>query len=253
MNLFVLDERCGVTVTKFIDYWKERYYQYTDVSDSIYWKVYYSIKNNNVKKEIELMGAWKTGAISLRGKEGLAFECPCPRGAKYRYTGRWKTGTPAGYDVWVSLSDRINNDRTRLENPEEIAELIEELRIKTYNGPRSPLTKFSLTYLITYLHFLDPEKYPIFDSFANRAVEYIFSEQRPEIPFKLSNSDKVKNFKEYKNGFMSKFNKLKEDYKPQEENIDETKKIRNIDKALWAFGHYIWGSAMKKNKACCEP
>lgn len=236
MHLFILDENLqqkDSNLFNFIEYWKDHYYNYTDISDSIYYYILDSLKNNkDIARAINLLGAWKTNAIGYNPKTGnLAFICPC--GAKYYFNKLWKTGTRSGFDVWISLPEKFNEHKSSLNNA---AQLISTLSNLTYNGPKSSHTKFRLIYSITYLHFLAPEHFPILDIFVYRAIRYIFSSLRPNIPYEISND--IKTPIAYKEQYKTQFDQIKKDYNSL---------TRNIDKALWAFGHFI-----SKKKACCE-
>ncbi|MCJ7816813.1 MAG: hypothetical protein MUP55_03055 [Candidatus Aenigmarchaeota archaeon] len=247
MNLFALGvhgQQTNCSLKDFIDYWKDKYYWYTTVSDSIYYYARDSLKENrDIEKAIALVGAWKTNSISLNSKSGnLAFICPC--GAKYYFTDMWKTGTSSAYDVWMSLPDKLYEHKKRLTDPER---LIIELSRLEYNGARSSSTEFGLIYSITYLHFLDSDSFPILDKFVYNAIEFIFSLSKPHIPFEPKHLTTFKDYEKlsyYRRKFMPKFNQLKKD-------SDST--VREIDKVLWAFGHFISGSLVPKSiKVCCK-
>ena len=245
MNLFILNNNNHHTsvndVTTFINYWKGKYYSYTNVSDTVYHYSRDSLMNNtDIERAVSLIGAWKTNSISCHLQtNNLAFNCPC--GRHYYYTGMWKSGTSSAYDIWSSLPNNLTNHKALLlQNPKQLINDLQNLR---YNGPTSPKTRFGLIYSITYLHFLDSLKYPIFDIFVFRAVNYVFSTTRPQIPYIISND--IKDFDRYIKDFVTNFNLLKN-------NTNSTS--RDLDKALWAFGHYVSDSKkIKKNKkVCCE-
>lgn len=238
MNLLDENGQEIENVNDFIEYWKNRYYKYTDVSDSIYYYIRDEIQNNrNIQRAISLLGAWKTNAIKSKRFETQAFICHC--GAQYYFTGLWRTGTSSGYDVWTSLPNQFEEHRNRINN--EARELINELSNLTYNGPRAPKTRFGLSYSTTYAHFLNPEQFPILDIFAYRAIRFIVSDIRPEIPFKVSNN--LVNFDDYIKQFVSPFNQLRN-------NCNAS--ARDVDKSLWAYGHFISKSRPIRNRVCCE-
>ena len=238
MNLIIPPNRNVKNLGEFIDYWQNQYYTYTNVSDSIYNFCITSLKNNtDTHKSICLIGAWKTNSISLYSNPGdIAFSCPC--GKKYYFTGMWKSGTSSAHDIWVGLSKDYNRHKSLLSTPHS---LISELESKTYNGARSPNTIFGLTYSLTYLHFLDPNGFPIFDKFVFLAVNFINSMETPDIPYK--NNKSCRSFDDYIDNYVNKFNIIQKSL---------GKDNRCVDKALWSFGHYISNSRQIIKPVCCK-
>jgi len=236
MNLLDENGQDIENVNDFIEYWKNRYYRYTDVSDSIYHYALHEIQNNhNIQIAISLLGAWKTNAIRSGQFEMPAFICPC--GAQYHFTGLWRIGTSSGYEVWTLLPDQFEEHMNRINN--EPRELINELSNRTYNGPRSPQTRFGLSYSTAYAHFLNPEQFPILDTFAYRAIRFIFARPRPERPFRVSNN--LRNYDDYFEQFVTPFNQLRN---------HGNAPARDMDKSLWTYGHFI--SRPIGNQVCCE-
>jgi hypothetical protein len=236
MKLFIVnefDKRIEITdKTKFIDHWAGKYYDYTNISDSIYHRINEDIKKEkDLKKVFSLMGAWKTGALSLNGKGNMAFTCECEE--KYYFTGMWNDGMSSAFKIWNNLDRDIESHKNLLKEEKPI-KIVEELRDKRYPGPRSESTRFGMIYTITYLHFLD-NIYPIYDSFVLKALREIF------------NSKIVKNIinepEQYFNEFLPVYNEFAQGYKGES---------RNIDKALWTFGHHIKGTKKKKQQPCCR-
>lgn len=239
MNLIISPNQNAKDLNEFIDFWSNQYYSYTNISDSIYNYCINSLSNNTaIKNAIFLIGAWKTNSINLYSKsENIAFKCSC--GKTYYYTDMWKSGTSSAYDVWVNLNNDYIKHQSLLNSPEM---LISQLESKKYNGSRAPNTKFGLTYAITYLHFLQPNKFPIFDKFVFLAVNFINSNQIQNIPYKIKNNN-VCNYSDYINKYVNNFNIIKN---------CTSKSQRCIDKALWSFGHYITYSKKLLKPVCCK-
>ena len=89
-------------------------------------------------------------------------------------------------------------------------------------------------YLITLLYFISRGKHPIYDRFAKMAVDAIIGDKRPgeaivynELPDKKSNK------------FDTLFKDHLSDYSSNLYSIfkDEYKENRDIDRALWVYGH----------------
>ncbi len=237
MNLIKTKTTKAKDLNDFIEFWSLQYYNYTNVSDSIYYYCINSINNNvNINKAICLIGAWKTNSISLYSKTGnLAYTCNC--GKKYYYTNMWKSGTSSAYDVWINLHKKNTNHKALLNKP---LRLVQKIINKPYNGSKSPNTKFGLVYTLTYLHFLQPDYFPIYDRFVFLAINYINNKQLPQIPYK--NTQTINSYSEYENKYVSQFVMIK-----KMTGLES----RVIDKALWSFGHYISNSKKLVKPVCC--
>jgi hypothetical protein len=216
----------------FFNFWKDVYPMFTDPEDDyIYYYILDSLKSNTeIEKAISIMGAWKTASIKTTRKENSEPDLECPGGAKYFFNDKWKSGTTSAYDIWTKLPEDFNEHKKRiLFEPEK---LVHELITRDYNrGIKKPVkTKFGI-YAFTYIHFLEPEKYPIYDRFARQALDYIFSDL-PIRPVKIPTAPT--SFREYEKNFHKKYNNL-QNYLKNEDKLSE----RDVDKALFSFGHFL--------------
>lgn len=117
--------------------------------------------------------------------------------------------------------------------PKEAKELFEEISKKDGIGS---------VYAITLLHFASCGEWPIYDKFAHLALLAI--DQEREFPSIITDSELGKSF-------HSNAKRTFDDYM-QYKNLlhtyfgDAYKKDRNIDRALWAYGHLF--NECKENK-----
>ena len=242
MNFFTIVDNKEISTTDidyFINHWAERYYNYTSISDSVYNEIKMCFREErDLNRAVQLLGAWKTNSFSLKEKESIAFKCNTPGcEGRYYFSGLWKPGTSSAYKIWRALARDFQLHKDILDRG-HIIQLINELMAKEYIGSKSPNTKFGYIYSITYLHFLN-DKYPILDVFVYRALKFIYSEIRPNIPFTIKNE--IKTPQQYIYIFIPLFNQFANEYSGPN---------RNVDKALWAFGHYVYGSKKIKIPCC---
>lgn len=99
-------------------------------------------------------------------------------------------------------------------------------------------------YCITLLYFISKGKYPIFDQFADKALDVI-SQNKEEFPSIDSKSykplpsdlpikgEKLKQFKERYDEYCEKIEKLKSQLSVRYRNPQN----RDLDRALWVYGH----------------
>ncbi len=119
--------------------------------------------------------------------------------------------------------------------PKEAKELFEEISKKDGIGS---------VYAITLLHFASCGEWPIYDKFAHLALLAI--DQEREFPSIITDSELGKSF-------HSNAKRTFDDYM-QYKNLlhtyfgDAYKKDRNIDRALWAYGHLFNESKENKNR-----
>ena len=216
---------------KFIESWASRYYSYTSISDSIYHYIKVAIqKEKDLKNTIMLLGAWKTNALSTNGTGDMAFDCEC--GGKYYFTQMWKEGTSSAFEIWNNLDQCFKHHKNLLKEGKTI-KIVKELSDKRYSGAVSKSTRFGMIYAIIYLHFLD-NSYPILDKFVLKALKEIF---------KNKDIKDIKTPEQYFEEFIPLYKEFVQGYKGAS---------RNIDKALWAFGHYISKSKKIKQQPCCR-
>ena len=261
-ELFILDNKAdrrkwiGDNWADFIRFWADYYYRYSRVPDSIYWHIRSTIKLSNKSPAdiLSLMGAWKTGCISRQTRDGYvpAYKCNCTNSRQYYYTNRWSAGAPVAYGVWVEqLPARVKNDMKLLANQrkEDQARLVGQLANLSYRKRRGGNNvRFGLVYAITYLHFLDPIRFPvILDQHVKRAVGYLSDgRKKPNLPY--SGSVMVSSVSDYDRLIVPMVDEIRKSCNA--ESIGErtccppghTDCIeRLIDKSLWAFGRYLKG------------
>ena len=124
----------------------------------------------------------------------------------------WKNGTP------LSALKRKSVLRNFVARRDELSSLRDET-------PTQLLAHFSeggVIWRIFWLHCWQPKRFPIYDQHVHRAMRFIESGVREEIPGK--DPDKIRAYVENYMPFHARFDGL-----PQ----------RAVDKALWAFGKFI--------------
>jgi hypothetical protein len=124
----------------------------------------------------------------------------------------WKNGTP--------LSGPKKNSvlRNFVARRDELASLQDE-------SPARLLAHFSeggVIWRIFWLHCWQPKRFPIYDQHVHRAMQFIETGVKEEIPAKDE----------------AKIRAYLEQYMPFHARFDGTPQ-RNVDKALWAFGKFI--------------
>ena len=187
--------------------------------------------NNGFDNEIDLIRiiAWKMGKIRLSLSEEKREFCYCKDWAIDEKSGYFKI-TRYGKDFSVQpMIDYI------VENKEELFEtnnpqiILNNLRDNSTNG-------IGTVYLITLLYFISKANYPIYDKFAWLALKAIMNNENPTI---------TKGFK-YKElpikdsvGFDCLCENEYADYILDIKSVfgDEYKTNRDIDRALWVYGH----------------
>ena len=125
---------------------------------------------------------------------------------------------------------------------EYIAKKISRLEAEAKNNPQKVLcelrdlnvTGIGPVYLITLLYFISRGEYPIYDRFAMMSVQAILNNQKP---------GEIVIVKELPEKSSSKFNCVFEErMNPYIENLkaifgEAYKETRDIDRALWVYGH----------------
>ena len=245
MNLFIIDNsgnKISKDLNEFIDFWVNRYYDYTSISDSVYFEIRNCFREErDLKKAYQLLGAWKTGALNQDKRDRLAFKCNSPNcKGVYYFTAYWNPGTQSAYEIWISLHENFS-EHTNLIKEDKIEEFLEKISNLQYKGAKSPKTKFGYIYAITYLHFIN-NQYPILDKFVFISLKYIYSSNAPILPYEPKTG--INTPKDYLNTFVNLFQRFI--------NGLSHEKLRECDKALWAFGHYISHKRKVKKKPCCR-
>lgn len=174
------------------------------------------IPNSN---KIELMGAWKTGSLRLDNETSEPVYIDSS-GSKYKYTNRWKSETPVGYDSWRYISENISKITPQLPiflNREEKPEILKELeRMKGFGN----------IWGLFVMHCLYPETYPLYDQHVYRAFKYLVTEgqDKPNLA-----PNKWSEYCSYADFFNKKISITKAD-------------AIILDRALWTFGKSLKAS-----------
>ncbi len=129
-----------------------------------------------------------------------------------------------------------NVDRLYKQSKSEPQEVINKLKNNSPDG-------IGTVYLITLLYFISRGEYPIYDRFAKIAIDAILFDKKPY--------DYVK-YSELPNKNDKKFSQVINNYK--KEYVDKLKEVfgdnyksnRDIDRALWVYGHLF-----NSNKSGC--
>ncbi len=190
-------------------------------------------KEEGIKSNCDVMNilAWKLGKIKHRETDDRETnerkEIICHKGWENRKSCKVKRyGKDWDLTKFVEyiVENKSNLEAKAEDSPQEV---LDKLKIVAPNG-------IGTVYLITLLYFISKGKWPIYDRFAMMALNAIKSGAEPgatvdclELPAK--NSDEFSNVMEI----------LKEKYiKPLQEIFgDEYTKKRDIDRALWVYGH----------------
>lgn len=171
--------------------------------------------------------AWKIGKIKHPESEEygkIVFSKDWEKaydGVIYRYGVKWN-GVNKFADYIADNFDNLN--KLSEENPQAV---LNDLKENSPNG-------IGTVYLITLLYFISKGRYPIYDRFAELALRggNPESDTLNEITLPDKNSKKfVDVYEEYVKPYSEKISGIfGVDYK----NIEE---YRNIDRALWVYGH----------------
>jgi len=237
----------------FIEYYSKRYYLGTDSVKSVSNKSVFKnsefieskideLLKDGIKNENDIVHilAWKTGKILHKDSE---------QNKKFEYYSSWSINE-VSKDYQIKIYNRNVDVKTFAEY---IVKNITSLEFESKSNPQEVLNKLKneapsgigTVYLITLLYFISKGEYPIYDKFATMAINAICNDKKPynnisysELPDR--NSTKFKNViticnKDYVNKLRKVFG-------------EEYKNNRDIDRALWVYGHLF---ANKKGKGCC--
>lgn len=245
---FIDENNKNIVATNFIEIWSKRYYQYTSVTDNYYYDIVQEIeKRKDAGLILPKIGAWKTNSLSTNkskyGGNQEFYRCKCDKPSVFYLTGMWKEGTSSGFAVWLKLSERLYKDIHRIVTDSEDEKIINEISEMKFMGPKKKDIRFGKIYAFTYLHFLAPDKYFILDKFVKIALEFLTTPaEKPSLPF--SKEMNVNDFKGY-----NKYNELIKAIQIE----SKSKSNRDVDKALWSFGHWLKDQKEKKEKdVCCK-
>lgn len=183
------------------------------------------------KEDVIKILAWKIGKIDHKNSE-KNNEIIFSKDWKNAYDGIiWRYGIE-----WEGINEFVEYLTSNFEYLNELAfsdpqKLLCELRNKSPKG-------IGTVYIITLLYFISKGKYPIYDRFANLALDGIINDKNPK-------NDKIKEVT-LPTKDSKKFLRIYDDYvKPYSDKIskifdidyNDLKTYRDVDRALWVYGH----------------
>lgn len=256
---------------EFVNYYNARYF--VDCKDKVVYKTSQGNKRAVIKNsryaelviekilekkpreytdsDVALILAWKIGKIKHADSEGKIkfhsdWEKVLGNYEDFHFT-KWKGEPLNRYNAYSlnvkEIANYIRNEGTYLNEliqKDDVDTALEELRCQKWEGIGS-------VYLITLLYFISNGKCPIYDRFAMQALKAISESKRigdsvecGELPDKSS-----------KNFSCCVGNRIKE-YAGLMKDIfgEECMKKRNIDRALWVYGH-LFIDSNKGKTICC--
>ena len=232
----------SLSETEFVRFYSNEYYlnqgcNIKNLRRSSCWveKQINDILENGIRCELDVahIMAWKIGKIKHAESE---------KQKKFCYTKDWKNAE----DFDVKLYGEPFDLKKLVTY---IAQNVERLQTAAITCPLSVVTELSNlkikrlgpVYIFTLLYFLSRGEYPIYDRFAHAALNIISSKSDPcgkvyaKDLRKEFNADKEIEsvFDQYINNYVCKLEKVfKSAYKTD----------RNIDRALWSYGHIFYRS-----------
>lgn len=183
---------------------------------------------NGIKTDADVMHilAWKIGKINHKDTD---------KKQKFEYHKDWQFAEQLNvkrygkhFDVKEFINYITSNidflEKTAKNDPQEVLNLLNK------NSPAG----IGTVYLITLLYFISKGTYPIYDRFAMKAIDAILNEVTPGNPI---------NYKELPGKNNKQFGKIMDDN--MREYICKLEKVfgteyqidRDIDRALWVYGH----------------
>lgn len=194
-----------------------------------------SLLKNGINCELDVVHilAWKIGKINHAESE---------KQKKFCYTKDWINAE--------NLNVKLYGEPFDLEKlATYIVQNIERLQTTAVTCPTSVVTEISNlkirrlgpVYIFTLLYFLSKGAYPIYDRFAHVALNMITSKADPctkvyarDLIKEFDSSKKIADvFEQYQNNYVCKLRRVfKDTYKTD----------RNIDRALWSYGHIFYCS-----------
>ena len=215
---------------------------------------------SGIKKEEDVVHilAWKIGKIA---------HLNCEKNKPFSYSSDW--ADLEDYDGWARNSSTVK--LRKIEFPiKEIAEYVlahlnrwkKEIEednwfavLEDFNDTkmRKGWKGLGTVYCITLLYFISKGKYPIFDQFADKALDVISNnkEEFPNADHKVyeplpsdlpTKGEKPREFKERYHEYCEKIEKLKS----QLPEVYRNPRNRGLDRALWVYGHIKCAGDIRK-------
>lgn len=185
---------------------------------------------DGIKTKVDIIHilAWKIGKIKVKESESEK---------QFIYSEDWKNAESfkvKNRGREMDLTEFVNYVHNNIRDLEELAmhDQQETLNLLMAKSPKG----IGTVYLITMLYFISKGKYPIYDQFAKIAVDAIQKGIEPEeyVEYKELPEKDNKKFKDVFRIYEETYvNKLKDIF-----GIEDYNK-RDVDRALWVYGHYF--------------
>ena len=223
-----------ITIEEFIKYYSNIYYLDTEPlngirkSSRIIENTIDDILKEGIKSEKDVINilAWKIGKIRHKESENQQ---------KFVYSSDWTDAEQYNmklYGKGLHVRDFVNYivsninklEKEANENPQSV---LDELNEESPYG-------IGTVYMITLLYFISRGKYPIYDRFAMIAIDAITKGYKPNefVKYKELPSKKEKGFNKLMNNGINNYSSKIEDVFGKEYQNN-----RDIDRALWVYGH----------------
>lgn len=199
-----------------------------------------NLLKNGIQSELNVVHilAWKIGKI----KHGDSEKC-----RKFVYADDWVNAEKLAKVTRYGREFDIETIAKYIADPDHIKTL-EDKAVRDPQGVLCDLKNCEVkglgsVYLITLLYFISRGTYPIYDRFAMMAIDAIIADIKPgneveyhTLPDKSSKKKFNAIMQEHMVPYIQKLNEV---------FGDEYHKSRDIDRALWVYGHLFIGT--KKN------
>jgi len=188
--------------TAWLSWWADRY----RIGDN---PVYFDLIARHEAfsaEDFEQIGKWKEGCL----KPG---------------NGRWKTGTPTAYDVWMGAKAEL----PKCPEPSGVTAFLTNWSERMFSAGKGHRKRFGLSRATTLLHFVSGGQYPILDS---RVVTALIRLGSP-----IAENGTISG---YLNSFCRLFAELSGDC-----GVSGVKGLRKLDNALFSYGKTRRGPAIE--------
>ncbi len=172
--------------------------------------------NKNYPEKLALLGAWKTGCIRINNNLSHSAAYIDENGNRYKYTKRWSSHTPVGYNIWKKISKDEKNLVKKI--PENLSGTKPDILIELERKKG-----FGFVWAVFVLHCVHPKTYPLYDQHVYRAYEAIQGNNK-ESPKQAPAS-------------WNRYLEYVQFFKNLVENSEMSEII--VDRALWTYGKYL--------------
>jgi hypothetical protein len=162
---------------------------------------------------LAILGAWKWASLRA-DPNGTAYADT--RGDKYRFTARWKPGSPVGHPSWLYLSETETELRLRIPErfPRDRPDIVDELQA---------MDRIGFVLAVFVLHCSHPEVYPLYDQHVYRAYRYLDTSGR-----EITGSAP---------GVWVEYARYRDFFQAQVREVGLP--YWQVDRALWAMGRHL--------------